>query len=205
LFRRDDVALLRLVEAVPPSLAVPADIATESPKLSDWLTEFVNSTSACRTANNPGIRQYVERRRDIAFPIARVCKGDSGGPLFTGRFAEHGDVVAVLSGHVGLPFWILTGDPIRHRSEILGIVDAWAQMAETPRCDATEKPRCDAMHGCTWSWCDKSCERTSTYANDCYNPLFCSHQSDGTFCEAPWELTCADGQTVSAERADTCD
>jgi V8-like Glu-specific endopeptidase len=130
---KDDVALLRLKEAVPPSIARPAKIAEAAPtdRSNEDVTVFGYGCS-----NRPGLfgggghDDHSQKKQMMRFemgPIRKLCPGDSGGPTVRGTY---GDVFRVSSKMYFVEVFGFGrpdafGDVIRHREKILDQIAEW--------------------------------------------------------------------------------
>jgi hypothetical protein len=89
-----DLALGRMLEDIPPSLAVPAVIAERNPVTPEQVTAIGYGCTQ-RGAGDVG----TKRVRSYFFPPSDVsCGGDSGGPIFAGNLAANGEIVATMVG-----------------------------------------------------------------------------------------------------------
>jgi len=129
---RDDVALLRLTSNVPPEVATPAPIATETPR--DGSHETV-TLFGYGCSERPGIfggagqDDHTLHKQLRAFeinPVRYVCPGDSGGPTVR----ADGSVFRVSSRmftfeFLGFGMPDAFGDAVAHRDEIQAHISAW--------------------------------------------------------------------------------
>jgi V8-like Glu-specific endopeptidase len=106
-WRARDIALMRLTEDVPDSLARPAQVATAWPRVGGHVALFgFGCTSRVAGANGrrPGSNTKRSKEYRWTFGLAigwsdtqDVCPGDSGGPLLD---LERNAVVGTTSGYV---------------------------------------------------------------------------------------------------------
>ena len=127
-----DVALLRLTDPVPPSVAVPATIATQHVPQGHLVTWF---GYGCGNRATPQDSQTYHKQR-LTFTLQasnNSCLGDSGGPTVRDVY---GDVFRVTSG------WRngrdVFGDVVSMRPKLMAQIDIWnAQAApSSPGLDA---------------------------------------------------------------------
>jgi hypothetical protein len=133
--RDDDLALVRLRAAVPPSVATPARLAATYPSEGTTLTMW---GYGC-TDRGSGAGSGTKRRS--SYPMGdrpdRLCPGDSGGP----HLEPGGSIVRVNSGYETRVFGAWHADlyaqvPL-HYSALQSQVDGWAPSWCTP---ATARP-----------------------------------------------------------------
>jgi V8-like Glu-specific endopeptidase len=129
----DDVALLRLMRAVPAFIARPAPLATAEP--TDASNERV-TLFGYGCSNRPGVfggggwddhSQRKQKRELDMGPVRYVCPGDSGGPTMR---AGDGGVFRVSSRMFSFEIfgWGMPdafGDVVKHRARILDQIRAW--------------------------------------------------------------------------------
>lgn len=129
---RDDVALLRLTSNVPPEIATPAPIATETPH--DGSHELV-ALFGYGCSERPGIfggagqddhTLHKQIRQFEINPVRLVCPGDSGGPTLR----ADGSVFRVSSRmftfeFLGFGMPDAFGDAVAHRDEIDARIADW--------------------------------------------------------------------------------
>lgn len=106
-WRVNDIALLRLTEDVPASLAKPANVATVWPRLGSKVAVYGYGCTDRRAGDNgrrPGTG--TKRMKDYTWTLGQlfgwsdtqnVCPGDSGGPLLD---TEKNAVIGTTSGYV---------------------------------------------------------------------------------------------------------
>jgi hypothetical protein len=140
--RAQDVALLRLADAVPAELATPAGIADEDPGSFGTVTYFFNPRSSCRRVDPPGVRLV---REVFWWRSLWTCPGDSGGPIFAGALGDRGPVVRLVQGSYGVTLpapgngdmfggpsgvpvelWPALSDPVAMRAQLVATLDAWS-------------------------------------------------------------------------------
>lgn len=128
----DDVALLRLKEAVPAAVAKPASLATAEP--TDRSDELV-TLFGYGCSNRPGIfggggsDDHVQKKQKRQFamgPVRMVCPGDSGGPTVR----SDGSIFRVSSRMFSVEIfgWGMPdafGDIVKHRTKILQQIADW--------------------------------------------------------------------------------
>lgn len=90
-----DLALLHLANAVPPSQAVPAELALQEPVAGSTATIFGFGCTDRTPASGGGFKQYVT----FSFGNATraLCWGDSGGPVVAGAVGGGGAIWGVNS------------------------------------------------------------------------------------------------------------
>lgn len=149
-----DVALLRLGQRVPGSVATPTEISARSANRGEAVTVYGYGCTD-RERQRGG---FVKRSFNYAFGRSEVlCPGDSGGPVVIGT---DGPVFLVNSGYYTGSGTDIFGEPWRMRSELHTQIDNWARdvgLPEAPaevritnesgadmwaRCDGTESTEC---------------------------------------------------------------
>ncbi len=156
-----DLALLRLAEPVPPSVARPTTIAEQGPATGDPVTIFGYGCT------NRSTREGSFRKRRLSFPwaeSANLCPGDSGGPVV------HGEAGAVWG--VNSAFYVGSGldvfaRPDVNRARLIAQIEAWrsqlgdpqppAELRLSNRTGAGLWARCDGAEGdgCSgWTFLD---------------------------------------------------
>lgn len=132
----DDIALLRLKTAVPPSIAKPAALATEKP--SDASNELV-TLFGYGCSKRPGVfggsgsDDHSQRKQKKSFamgPVRLVCPGDSGGPTVRGASDGSGGIFRVSSRMFSVEIlgWGMPdafGDVVKNRARILQQIALW--------------------------------------------------------------------------------
>jgi hypothetical protein len=120
----EDLAVGRLVDAIPPAVFTPASISTSQPS-STWLTAMGygcidRDTLAERDSKH--YREYFFSGGDSNYQ----CEEDSGGPVFVGRLADNGPIARVHSGvHPGLfSDNDIGADAVSYRTHILALQSA---------------------------------------------------------------------------------
>ena len=114
----NDVALLQLAEAVPPSVARPARPALAGIPFGTPMTIF---GYGCQTRPRGGAFAKQSFTYSWGNDTFNLCPGDSGGPTLT----PAGDVVRVNSAYITSTGRDLFGDVPRHASSLRAFVDAW--------------------------------------------------------------------------------
>ncbi|MBS2017109.1 MAG: trypsin-like serine protease [Deltaproteobacteria bacterium] len=113
----DDVALLRLEQAVPASVASPIPIARRWPSYGTTL-RLVGFGCIQRGGDGAGIKRKVDVSYGVTWDLGWVtkasCPGDSGGALLSTRGPE---LLGVISGFRASGY-DLFGDAVAHREEI---------------------------------------------------------------------------------------
>ncbi|MBI4815597.1 MAG: trypsin-like serine protease [Deltaproteobacteria bacterium] len=122
----DDIAIVRLSERVPSSLATPSPLADRAPTSGELVTSFgYGCTDRAKTGQPP-----IKRRAEYAYPQGRVlCPGDSGGPGFLGA---SGPLALIHSG-----YWVQSGLDIHakvgpNRGRVDAILASWDPATQTP-------------------------------------------------------------------------
>lgn len=121
----DDIALLRLTQSVPASVATPIPIATGWPSWGTWLKVV---GFGCTERNAEGVGAGVKRTANLRYTPAwdvglnsRVsCPGDSGGALL-----GHGPVLLGNISGWGPTGFDHFGDLVKHRALVQQQIDAW--------------------------------------------------------------------------------
>jgi V8-like Glu-specific endopeptidase len=114
-----DVALVRLAEAVPASVATPALLATTKPRRGSAVTWF-----GYGCGRRSGAESSSGRKQVLSFRLGATdnsCPGDSGGPTLR----SDGSVFRVTSG-----YWVggggdIFGDVVALAGELNAQADAW--------------------------------------------------------------------------------
>src|SRR5690349_1440822 len=105
----NDVAILHLTTAVPPSVAVPAVLASGPPASGTTVTVF---GYGCQVRNIP-LAVPFKQALTYSYPSSNLlCKGDSGGPVVIGQATGSGAVFQVNTGIQWNPFntWDVHGE-----------------------------------------------------------------------------------------------
>jgi secreted trypsin-like serine protease len=115
----NDLALVRLREHVPSSVARPAQLAHSRPNDGALVTDY---GYGCTSLNNNSFG--VKRRRSHRFgqPIAELCPGDSGGPQVDGLT---GAIFEVNSGYTTNPRGDIYAHVYDHVGELERQIGAW--------------------------------------------------------------------------------
>lgn len=122
----DDVALVRLTDPVPSSIATPSSIAAARPSSGDALTVWGYGCTERATQTGGRLKRY----RDFSEGISRsnnLCPGDSGGPVTTGR---QGEVLYVNSAYATTGDGVsrdVFGDVLFFEDLILAELAAWGE------------------------------------------------------------------------------
>lgn len=125
----DDVALVRLKEPVPPSLARPAKIAESEPtdrgnaEVSLYGYGCSRRPGLFGAPDGPDPRSQKKQRFTWEMgPVRVVCSGDSGGPTTWGK---DGDVFRVTSKFFYAIRHDSFGRVVSRRAQLLAQIDAW--------------------------------------------------------------------------------
>jgi hypothetical protein len=119
-----DLALLRLREHVPASVAKPIPLATAWPW---WTTKLELLGFGCteRGGGGAGVKRIIEKRHGPGWSLGWVtqatCPGDSGGALLDSNGPA---VLGVLSGYRGNGY-DLFGDVVKYRAELEAVIARW--------------------------------------------------------------------------------
>jgi secreted trypsin-like serine protease len=128
----DDIALLRLTDPVPPSVAKPAAIATRKAKSGERVTIFGYGCTdrGGWDGERPPEDTHSGKKQKRSFtskPVRWICPGDSGGPTILGK---DGPVYRVSSWYyyfdlfgIGRPDTF--GDVVKNRARILEQIKTW--------------------------------------------------------------------------------
>lgn len=129
-WRAKDIALLRLAEDVPASLARPAGIASRRPRLGGPVAVYgYGCTDRARDAEGRRPGTGTKRKKEYRWSFGlwagfgdtqNLCPGDSGGPLLD---VERNAVVGTNSGYVNGDDAF--GDVPANRVAILAMIAAW--------------------------------------------------------------------------------
>lgn len=115
----DDIALLRLTDAVPANIATPVPFADRRPQAGEAVTWY---GYGCQ--NRAGRDQFTGQKQKIAFAFQNSnnsCPGDSGGPTV---FGADGAVFRVTSGYSSRGD--IFGDVIAMRGTLEAQANAWS-------------------------------------------------------------------------------
>ncbi|MBX3264525.1 MAG: S1 family peptidase [Labilithrix sp.] len=129
-WRRKDIALLRLADDVPASVARPAGIASRRPRLGGDVAVYgYGCTDRAKDANGRRPGSGTKRKKEYRWSLGlwagfgdtqNLCPGDSGGPLLD---VERSAVFGVHSGYVNGDDAF--GDVPANRAAILTTIAAW--------------------------------------------------------------------------------
>ena len=143
-FGRDeamDVAIVHLAEAVPVSVATPAAIARRHPDGGDAVTLFGYGCTRRNTSIGSGQKRKFQFAQGQA--TARLCPGDSGGPVVWDRW---GAVLRVNSAYiVDATGRDLFGDVPLNYSRIVDQIAAWGSPAPRTAEDGSAPPPARTM------------------------------------------------------------
>jgi hypothetical protein len=121
----EDIALLRLAQSVPASVATPIPIATRWPSYGTWLKVV---GFGCTNRDGSGVGAGVKRTAnlrytptwDLGFNSRVSCPGDSGGALL-----GHGPVLLGNISGWGRGGYDHFGDMVKYRAMLQRQIDAW--------------------------------------------------------------------------------
>lgn len=132
---KDDVALLRLVQAVPAEVATPARIAANTPAAGTPVTIM---GFGCGDRANTG-DAHQGRKQKLSLQqggSTNLCPGDSGGPTF---IDAEGTVFQVNSAYDGGGN-DLFGDVVAMAATLNAQADAWSNAGEAPGGEQQQPP-----------------------------------------------------------------
>ncbi len=157
-----DVALLRLAQRVPASVAVPTHISTQNARSGESVTVYGYGCTD-RDTQRGG---FLKRSFTYAFGRSEnLCPGDSGGPVVIGN---EGPVFLVNSGYYTQSGTDIFGEPWRLEGEIQTQIGNWIRDVGMPAAPA-EVRITNASGAALWARCNgtESDECTGwTYVRD---------------------------------------
>lgn len=135
-YGKDDVAIVELIDVVPPQVAKPALIATAKPAKGEKVTVVGFGCRKLDCTDNPLSERTTDKsaKRKQAFSYvypstkALTASGDSGGPTFNAK----GEVFQITSGvstYKDGSQESIYGDVVAYRSKIIGQVN----LVNTPK------------------------------------------------------------------------
>jgi len=122
----DDVALLRLKQAVPSRVARPIPIAKSWPSYGTKIALMGYGCTNRETGEGAGTKRFASFRYNVTWDLGWVsqgtCPGDSGGALLN---VDGNEVLGVLSGYRTGNGRDLFGDAVTHRAVLMAKIASW--------------------------------------------------------------------------------
>ncbi len=123
---RNDVVLMRLAQAVPPSVAIPTGISTRGANPGEPVTVYGYGCTD-RSTQRGG---FIKRKYDYSFGRSSVlCPGDSGGPVVLGA---DGPVFLINSGYFTGSGTDIFGEPYLFARTLEDQMDTWDELYGAP-------------------------------------------------------------------------
>ena len=122
----DDIALLRLSDAVPSDVATPATLSYGPTGRGSEITIFGYGCTQRERQTGSGTKRSFSTIYDQSF---NLCPGDSGGPVGLG---QDGPVLLINSAYYTRSGKDIFAEPYRWRENIEAQIDEWTMEAEPP-------------------------------------------------------------------------